>query len=131
MRNRYLEMATLVVDKNDDNLGVEGQHQHTVENPWGLHFHADGTLGGSHLHDPCNPLGLHTHGTSRLRAGGHMHGSEAARDNFSVDGAHDHFSDEDAKNKVSDKKESTPVNTDVDVNPKQSLLASIVFPKTE
>ena len=131
MSNRYLDMAVLVVNKDNENLGPEGQHQHTVENPWGLHHHKDGTLGGTHLHDPDNPLGLHTHGTSRLRAGGHMHGSEAVRDNFPVDGAHDHFSDKDAKDKVSDKKESIPVNIDLDVNPKQSLLASIVFPKPE
>lgn len=129
MSNRYLEMATLVIDKNDSNLGTEGQHAHTVENPWGLHFHADGTLGGSHLHEPGNALGLHTHGTNPLRSGGHLHSSEAARSDFPVDGSHSHFNDEDARDKLSDKNEAVPVNTDVDVNPKQTLLASIVFPK--
>lgn len=127
MKNRYMEMAILVVNKDNEDLGPEGQHQHSPENPWGLHHHSDGTLGGSHLHEPENALGLHMHGTNPLRSGGHLHGVEAAEYDFSSDGAHGHLSDEDVKDKISDKKESTPVNKDIDVNPQQSLLASIVF----
>ncbi len=130
MSNRYMDMAILVINKDNTDLGPEGQHQHSPENPWGLHHHSDGTLGGAHLHEPENPLGLHMHGINPLRSGGHLHGSEAAEYDFSSDGAHNHFNDEDAKDKLSNKKEVSPISTDVDTRPKEVVLSSIVFPES-
>jgi len=125
MANRYMEYfseALLPVDKTHDGLGPGGEHAHSVENPWGLHFHADGTLGGAHLHIPDNPMGLHGHGVSPLRGGGHLHGHEAAISHLNPDGSHGHVTDDDTMNKVTDKSTPIPVVTDQDRSPLAKLI---------
>ncbi len=117
----HISEALLPVNKTHQGLGTNGEHAHTVENPWGLHFHADGTLGGSHLHIPENPMGVHTHGISPLRGGGHLHDEAATRADLNPDGSHVHANDEDTKKKI------TPKNNGLS----QQDLASIIFPKGE
>lgn len=124
MKNKYMEhisKSLLPVNKTYEGLGTNGEHAHTVENPWGLHFHADGTLGGSHVHMPVNPMGVHTHGISPLRGGGHLHGEEATQADLNPNGSHAHANDEDTKKKI------TPKNSGLS----QQDLASIIFSKGE
>lgn len=90
---KYIEGLN-VVEKDDPNLGSEGQHEHTMANPYGLHFHGDGTLGGMHIHTDQNLLGVHTDGINRVvLSGGHYHTVKAAG-NLPADGSHDHLNDD-------------------------------------
>jgi hypothetical protein len=107
MKDRYTEHISQglnVVEKDNPNLGVEGQHEHTIANPYGLHFHADGTLGGMHIHTDQNPLGVHSHGTNPVLTGGHYHTVQAAG-NLPADGSHGHLDDDspELKEKISPK----------------------------